>query len=109
MTLGFLDILRPACVVADRVDAEPDDLAIALVELGLQPRHIAEFGRADRREIFRMREQDRPTIADPLMETDVPLCGLGREVWSLGVDPQRHDTSPHHSIAEFARVGSRES
>src|SRR5436305_15199349 len=98
MTLGFLDILRPACVVADRVDAEPDDLAIALVELGLQPRHIAEFGRADRREIFRMREQDRPAIAHPPMEIDLPLCGHGSEVWSLGAGPQRHNTFPHDSI-----------
>ena len=33
MALGLLDVLHPARVVVDRVDAESDDLAIALLEL----------------------------------------------------------------------------
>src|SRR6266404_8816973 len=90
MTLGFLDILRPARVVTDRIDAEPDNLAVALVELGLQPGHVAELGRADRCEILWMREQDHPSIADPFMKVDNALGHLRSEVWSFGVDSQRH-------------------
>src|SRR6516165_3929790 len=98
MALGFLDILGPARMVTDRIDAEADDLAVTLVELRLQPCHIAELGRADRREILRMREQDRPSVADPLMKVDFPFRGLGGEVRSRGIDSQRHSTSPHGSL-----------
>ena len=78
----------------DRIDAQPDDLGVALVELGLQPGHVAELGRADRREVLRMREQDRPAVADPLVELDRALGGLGREVRRSGVDAKRHDETP---------------
>ena len=55
-------------MVAARVDRQPDDLHIAPVELRLDPGHVAQFGRADRGEVLRMREQDRPRIADPVVE-----------------------------------------
>src|SRR6516225_4129026 len=77
----------------------PIDLAVALVELRFQPRHVTEFGRAYRSEILRMREQDRPSIADPLMEVDDALGSLRIEVRNFGVDSQRHDTSPRLSFA----------
>ena len=66
-------------MVVDRVHTESDDLAIPPLELRHQPRHIAEFGCADRREILRMGEQDRPPIADPVVETDVSLGRFGAE------------------------------
>src|SRR5262249_52794827 len=59
IALGLLDVLHPARVVVDRVDAKPDDLAIAPLELRHQPRHVAELGCTDRREILRMGEQNR--------------------------------------------------
>ena len=88
VTLGFLDVLRPARMVTDRVDAEPDDLAMAFLELRHQPSHITELGRADRREILRMGEQDRPAVTDPVMEIDGALCRLRGEVRSLRIDPE---------------------
>src|SRR6185436_5146461 len=91
VTLGLLDVLRPPRVIGDRIDAETNDLAAPLVELGLQAGHVAELGRADRGEILRMGEEDGPSRADPLVEVDGPLGGLRSEVWSLAVDPQRHD------------------
>src|SRR5260370_28242657 len=94
MTLGFLDILRPARVVTDRIDAEPNNLAVALVELGLEPGHVAELGRADRGEVLWMGEQDGPSIADPLVEVDLALSGVGGEVGSFAVDPQCHELPP---------------
>jgi predicted metal-dependent enzyme (double-stranded beta helix superfamily) len=76
------------------IDAEADDLRVALVEFGLQPGHIAELGRADRGEILRVREQDRPATADPVVEPDGAFGGLGGEVRCLGVDSQRHNCTP---------------
>ena len=67
-------------VVVGRVDREADDLDAAPVELGLDLRHVAELGRADRREVLRVREQHRPRVADPLVEPDRAFGGLRLEV-----------------------------
>ena len=64
------------------IDAEADDLDVALVELGLQPRHVAELGRADGREILGVGEQYGPGIAEPVVELDVALRGVGFEIGS---------------------------
>ena len=73
VALGLLDVLDPAVMVVDRVDADADDLDAALVELGLDPGHVAELGGADRGEVLGVREQDRPAVADPLVEADAAL------------------------------------
>src|SRR5260370_30271895 len=36
----------PLLVIGNRVHADPDDLAVPLLEVGFQPRHVAKFGRA---------------------------------------------------------------
>ncbi len=90
VSLGLLDVLGPLAMVLDRVDAEPDDLAVALLELGLEPGHVAQLGRADRREVLRVGEQDRPAVADPLVEVDRAFRGLGREVRCFVAYPQCH-------------------
>src|SRR4029078_8998622 len=64
----------------DRVDTETDDLDAPLVELRFDPRHITEFGGADRSEVLGVREQNAPGIAEPFMEPDVALCGVGLEI-----------------------------
>jgi hypothetical protein len=69
-------------VLIDRIDAQPEDLYVPLVELGLELRHIAQLRRAHGREILGMGEQHRPRIADPVMEADAPLCGLRLEIRS---------------------------
>ena len=50
------------------------------IELRLQFRKGAQFRRAHGREIRRVREQDRPFVADPFVEVDIALRGLGLEV-----------------------------
>ena len=57
-------------MVFDTITRQADDLHAALFEFRLQLRHITELGRADRGEILRMRENDRPAVADPIMELD---------------------------------------
>ena len=47
-------------VALERIDAQADDLHVPAVELRLDPRHVAELGRADRREVLGMREQHAP-------------------------------------------------
>jgi hypothetical protein len=40
-----------------------------------------------------MREQDGPLVANPFMEIDWALGGLGLEIWCGIVDAQGHDCS----------------
>jgi hypothetical protein len=77
-------------VVADRVDAESDDLGVSLAELRLEPRHVAELGRAHRREVLGMREQDGPPVSDPLVEVELAFGGVGLEVRRLVPNAQCH-------------------
>ena len=88
--LGLLDVLDPAAVIRHRVDGEADDLGVALGEFGLDPRHVAELGRAHRRVVLRVREQDRPAVADPVVEMDRPLRRFGGEIGGNVVDAQGH-------------------
>jgi hypothetical protein len=67
-------------MLLDRIDAQADQLGVAAGELRFDLGHVAEFGRADRREILRMREEDGPAVADPLVEIDRPLRRFGGEV-----------------------------
>jgi hypothetical protein len=80
VALRLLDVGGPAGMTVDRVDREADDLDAALVELGLDLRHVAELGGADRREVLRMREQDGPFVADPVVEFDAAFGGVGLEI-----------------------------
>ena len=57
-------------MVLDRVDAEPDDLAVALLEVTLELGDRAEFGRADRGVVLGVREQDAPAVAEVVVQGD---------------------------------------
>ena len=80
MALRLLDVVGPPVVRIDHVDRKPDRLDVALVPLGLQARHFAELGRADRREVLRVAEEQAPRIAQPLVEADRTLGALLFEV-----------------------------
>jgi len=81
-------------VLRYRIDAQPDDLAAALVEFRLQPGHVAELRGAHRSEILWMRKKDSPAIADPLMEVYGALRGFRGKVGCFGIDSQRHIVFP---------------
>ena len=68
------------------IDAQTHHLAVALGKLGLQPGHVAQLRGADRREVFRMGEQDGPAIPYPLVEVDRALRRFGREVGCFVID-----------------------
>ena len=88
--LRLLDVVGPALVVAELVDREAEDLDVALVELRLQFRDLAELGRAHRGEVLRVREQHAPRVAEVVVEVDRALGGLGREVRGNVAQAQRH-------------------
>jgi hypothetical protein len=94
VTLRFLDVRGPLSVTSHGVYAQPDNLAVSFCKFGLQTSHISEFRRADGCEIFWMRKQNRPPIADPLMEIDCALSCFGREVRRLVIYAQGHGSSP---------------
>ena len=73
-------------MVVDRVDRQADDLGIALVELGLDARHVAQLGGADRGEVLRVREQHRVAVADPLVEIDRTLGSFDLEIGCFVAD-----------------------
>src|ERR1700752_4735142 len=81
-------------MVADGIDAEADDLRVALVELRLELGHVAQLGGADRGEILGMGEQDAPAVAEPLMEADLPLGGILFEIWGGIAKTKGHVLSP---------------
>src|SRR5919201_4310018 len=88
--LGLLDGPAPRLVVARRVDGEADDLDVLAVELGLDLRHVAELGRADGREVLRVREQNRPGVTDPVVKRDRALRRLRLKVRCGVSDLQAH-------------------
>ena len=67
-------------------------LTFAAVEVRLDLRHVAELRRADRREVLRMREHHRPGVADPVVEADPPLRGVGLEVGRDVTEVQCHSS-----------------
>ena len=74
-TLGLPDVLGPFRVLVDGIDAQAHQLDAALVEFRLQLCESAELGGAHRREVLRVREQERPAVADPVVELDFSLGG----------------------------------
>ena len=62
------------------VTHQSDQFYTPPIEFRLQFRKRPQFRRAHGREICRVREQDRPFVADPFVEVDVALRGLGLEV-----------------------------
>ena len=77
-------------MAVDRIDAQSDELGVALGELGLDLGHVAKLGGADGREVLRMGKQDRPLVADPFMEIDRSLRRLSLEVGRGVVDAKTH-------------------
>ena len=88
--LRLLDVAEPAGMAVDRIDAEPDELGVASGELGFDLGHVAELRRADGGEILGVGEEDRPAVADPVVEVDRPLGGLGGEVGRGVVKAKNH-------------------
>ena len=56
----------------------------------LSEANVPEFGRTDRGEVLWVREEDCPTVANPLVEVDDARRRLGGEVRRPAIDPHGH-------------------
>ena len=79
-----------------RVDGQADHLDVRacrtrLLELG----RVAELGRADRREVLGVAEEDGPAVALPVVEVDRALGGVGLEVGGVVAQSQCHAATPY--------------
>lgn len=77
---NLIDILDPALVGVDGVGRETNQLGSTLGELWLELREGTELGGADGSVVLGVREEDNPLVANPLVEVDGALGGLGLEV-----------------------------
>lgn len=89
----LVDILDPFAVRVNGVGGETDQLDAALGELRLELGERTELGGADGSEIFRVREEDDPVVADELVEVDGAVGGFGVEV---GGDGAEAETAARH-------------
>jgi hypothetical protein len=78
--LGLLDVVRPPLVVPGRVHGQPDDLHVAPLPLGAQLGHVPQLGGAHGGEVLGVGEEHGPRVADPVVEADPSLGGVGLEV-----------------------------
>ena len=80
----LVDVFDPVSVAVDSVGRETDQLDSSSCEFGLELCKCAEFGGADRCEVFGVGEEDDPFVADEIVEVDGALSGVGIEVGGNG-------------------------
>lgn len=102
------DIVLPPSMVGNRIHGNSDDLRASFAKLALESSHCPKLCGADGREVFRVREEYRPAIADELVEVDSSLSGLGLEIGRSIVDPKSHVFAPYKlTVATIAKVHIR--
>ena len=90
VSLRLANVIRPPCVIIHGIDAEPDYLDIAVVKLRLDPSHVAEFGRADRGEVLRVRKENTPGVPKPVVKANSTFCRLRLEIWCRVANLKSH-------------------
>src|SRR6266542_5639511 len=63
-------------MIASRIDRQSHNFNVSALELWFNLGHVAEFGRADRGEVLRVREQNGPGVSNPVMEADSAFGGF---------------------------------
>src|SRR5262249_23995504 len=90
--LGLFDVHGPLLVRLRGVDTQAYNLDAALVELRFELGHITKFRGADGGEVLGVREEDRPTVANPLVEAaDRTFARLRAEIRNYFTNTQCHD------------------
>jgi hypothetical protein len=77
-----IDIVDPSSMSFDGIRRESDQFHATLGELRLILCQSRQLCGAHGSIVFRMREQDGPFVANPLMEVDEAQGGLSVEIWS---------------------------
>lgn len=76
----ILDVLDPALVAAKGVGREAQQLDATLGELRLETSELAQLGRANRSIVLGVGEENKPLVANVLVQVDGTIGGLGLEV-----------------------------
>lgn len=83
----LVNVLDPALVAATSIGGQTDQLDASLGELGLELGKGAKLGGADGGEVFRVREENNPTVATNSWKSMGPLVV---SAWKLGaIEPRR--------------------
>ena len=75
-------------MIFDRVNAQPDHLCATLCKLAFQSGYRAKLCRTNRSKVLRVREENRPVVADPFVEADRAVSGLCCEIRSNIIDTE---------------------
>jgi hypothetical protein len=86
----IFDVLYPALVTIQGIDAQADHFSIPLGELVLESGDPAELGGAHRGEVFGVGEEYGPAVAFPFVEADRTIGGFGCEVGGIVTKADRH-------------------
>src|SRR4029434_3737837 len=109
MPLRLLNVLRPPLVVAHRIGAQTDDLAVSFIELRLEAGHVAKLGCTHGSEIFRVGKQNRPTIANPLVKVNFAARSLRRKIRRNIVYSDSHCLFSFRRLLDMSRANAIES
>jgi hypothetical protein len=90
VALGLFDVRRPLGVIRNGIDAEANDLGVALLEFRGETGHIAQLRGAHGSEVLGMREQDGPAVANPFVEVNRAASCFRGEIGGSVVDAQGH-------------------
>jgi len=77
---NFVDILDPVLMRTEVVGRETNDFDISSSKVRSTTSDLSELGRANGCKVGGVGEENRPRVADPLVELDGTLCGLGFEI-----------------------------
>ena len=78
--LRFVDVANPLVVRVYRVNRQRDGLDATLGKLILELGGEAQFSGAHRREVSRVRKQNAPAVAQPIVKLDGASAGILFEI-----------------------------
>jgi hypothetical protein len=71
-----------------RVGAQAQQLDAALLEFGLEARHLAQLGGADRGVVLGVGEEDYPVVTNIFVQVNWPLGSVGLEIGGDGAQAE---------------------
>lgn len=86
MPLCFFDIAYPLVVTGNRIRTQADNFAVTPSELRLKLGQVSQFRGTHWREVLRMRKQNGPSVADPVVKIHGARGGFGRKIGCRLID-----------------------
>ena len=92
--LRVVDVVDPFAMFFRRIGRKAERLGIAAFERLGELGGAAHFGRADRREVGRVAEEEYPAIASPIVQADFAILGVDGKVGGGVTDVKAHFNFP---------------